>query len=704
MKERLIACGIILIFFFVLITGFSMADTDDPSALLDPDSTEGYSQEIRITENSGKDLINYQVPILLNSSNFNFSQAKTDGSDLLFSFRGKMLSYWIESWDLEAEKAIIWVKVPSLPANKKTIILMTYGNSADKAMSNGEKTFEFFDSFEGEELQGSKWDSESAGGGLVEVKNSVCYVTVPKPHAYDSSLIYSQKYFDINSMFVVKRMKVTTGKDKRGPLLEQGFMDQISSRKNEITHETELANESKVSWETAYRKEKYNSRDKTDVRVPEGQWYTSEIAWYEENDTRHISWFKNGIRDAEMDYSSNEHITNFPMHVYLYAESDSDASKNTGYMALDYVFVRKFVEPEPTVSFASDQIETEASNENSINDLDSVLESETISSESGTVPENDTVIPEVSNSGEIPGDAVKVHENQSENETETQNMSSPEYNVAISGIKLSSPYRLEFSEIAKALEASGIDTIFLSMNGPDVWQYERFVKTAQENGISVHAVLLEDLNCTSETAMSVSRSSLNSVLDYNEKSLAPFNGVSVYVKTSPGSGTGKGCMDYMPLFKLLNDRVGENVSVSASIPSGYTASEINNISPLVDFFIIRAYNNGIRYLNSTSDIVDTVAPKMGEIRGKNSSGIIEISVNEGFEDQLSIQELFASFEKYYEKDPAFKGVSISNYDMYTDLPVDAASEENKFSLPGFKGFYVLLAGLGVFAVHRVKRM
>ena len=37
--------------------------------------------------------------------------------------------------------------------------------------------------------------------------------------------------FGINSMFVVKRMKVTTGTDNRGPLLRQGFIDQDRKQK-----------------------------------------------------------------------------------------------------------------------------------------------------------------------------------------------------------------------------------------------------------------------------------------------------------------------------------------------------------------------------------------------------------------------------------------------------------------------------------------
>lgn len=713
MKKRLITCGIISIFLLVLITGFSLATADDLWALSATNDTEGYSQEIVITENSGEALTNYQVPISLNSSNFNFSQAKIDGSDLRFSSHGKTLNYWIETWDPETEEALIWVKISSLPANEDTVLLMEYGDPAAEAMSNGEKTFEFFDDFEEDKLQGRVWYSKSAGGGFVEVKNGVCKVTVPVPHAYDSSLIYTKKSFDINSMFVVKRMKVTTGKDERGPLLRQGFIDQVDSRKNEIMHQTEFTNESRVRWETIYRKEKFNSFDKTDVQVPEGQWYTSGIAWYEENDTRHVAWFKNGIRDVKMDYSSNDYITNFPMHVYLYAESYSDASKNTGYMAIDYAFIRKFVESEPGVSFASDQIKTEISTEDPIeteistkdnaSGPDYVSESENNSSEFINTSSGSGNTPEVLVTEKTSEGSVKVQESQSGDTTKARGTLFPEYQVNVSGIKLSSPYRVEFPDLMTNLTASGIDTIFLSMNGPDVWQYERFVKMAHEEGISVHAVLLEELNCTSEMAPSISRSSLNAILDYNEKSLAPFDGVNIYVKPSPVSGSKDSCMDYKPLFELARNRAGENVSISASLPSGYTASEIEKITPLVDFFIIRAYNHGAKDLNSTSSIVDSIAPEMGEMRGANSKGIIEVSVKEGFEDQLSIQDLFASFEEYYKEDSTFEGVSISNYDEYKALPVKVEPKEKKLSMPGFGVLSILFAGLGVLALLRVKK-
>lgn len=704
MKKRFIVCGIVFVFLIVFLTGCSQAKTDDKW---------NYSQEIVVVENSGKNLTDYPVSISLNSSNFNFSKAQSDGSDIRFFSGSKKLNYWIETWDPKNKEAIIWVKVPSLPANETNAILMKYGNPEAIDASSGKNTFDFFDGFDDGTLSELKWNIKSAGGGTVKVEDGKCRVSAPEAHAYDSSVIYSKDDFDINSMFVIKRMKVTTGTDSRGPLLRQGFIDRIDSRKNEVIHETELADESRVIWETISRKERYNSRDLTDVSVPEGEWYISGVAWFEENDTREIAWFKNGVRDSSMDYASNDFVTDLPMHIYLYAASDTDASKNTGYMAVDYALVRKFVEMEPTVSVVSTKVDSDVSAENiSENSSEDENSSKDVSENtSELIPENaenvsDPVIStgsepnsEVSASGEV----AQMQENQSKEATNTQNTSFPEYNVDISGIKLSSPYQFYFPALVKELDSSGINAIFLNVSGEDVWQYERFVKMAHEKGIAVHAVLLEDLNCTGDAGLSTCQESLNSVLDYNEKSLAPFNGINIYVNPSVEEGSNNNSVEYRTLFETAHEKAGDNVSISASISSQYAASQLEEIAPLVNFFIIRAYSEETEELNSAPNIVDAIAPQMGEIRGAGSKGIIEVSVEEGFGDKVSIQELFADLADYYSSDSAFLGVSISNYETYTTLPEKAEPEEQKFQIPGFKLLSAFLAGLGVFVLLKVKR-
>ena len=89
-----------------------------------------YYKPIVINEETGKDLVNYQVKIVLNSSNFNFEHAKRDGSDIRFmdSDQNTLLDYWIEKWDYDSREAIIWVKVPFIPGGSSKVIYLYYGD------------------------------------------------------------------------------------------------------------------------------------------------------------------------------------------------------------------------------------------------------------------------------------------------------------------------------------------------------------------------------------------------------------------------------------------------------------------------------------------------------------------------------------------------------------------------------------------------
>ena len=108
-----------------------------------------YRRKITITEQSGSDLTDYQVLIELNSTNFDFSHAQTNGEDIRFTdANGNLLPYWIEEWDSVNEKAKVWVKVPEIPANSEIEIYMYYGNPTIASASDGDATFDLFDDFE----------------------------------------------------------------------------------------------------------------------------------------------------------------------------------------------------------------------------------------------------------------------------------------------------------------------------------------------------------------------------------------------------------------------------------------------------------------------------------------------------------------------------------------------------------------------------
>ena len=66
-----------------------------------------YRTSIGIVERSGKTLVDYQVPVTLNATNFNYSRALGNGSDIRFlDSNGTDLNYWIENWNAAGESKI----------------------------------------------------------------------------------------------------------------------------------------------------------------------------------------------------------------------------------------------------------------------------------------------------------------------------------------------------------------------------------------------------------------------------------------------------------------------------------------------------------------------------------------------------------------------------------------------------------------------
>jgi len=158
-------------------------------------------------------------------------------------------------------------------------------------------------------------------------------------------------------------------------------------------------------------------------------------------------------------------------------------------------------------------------------------------------------------------------------------------------------------------------------------------------------------------------------------------------------------------------KVGKNISVSASIPPNYPTSEIDKIAPSVDFFIVRAYSESIEELSYASSIVDAISLQTMEIRSAGSKELIEVSVDEGFKDKVSIQKLFAALADYYSNDSAFLGVSTSNYDAYACLPVKAdlekaypeKKESYNYLILGFWALLAIVILLGAYDHFKLKR-
>ena len=101
----------------------------------DPGYAEGCSiwdYRMNFTIDSSKvdeTLFNFPVLVMLDSSNYNFSRAQSDGADIrFFDNSNNLLSYEIEDWDNSSEEAYVWVKLTSISSSNDTKFYMIFGN------------------------------------------------------------------------------------------------------------------------------------------------------------------------------------------------------------------------------------------------------------------------------------------------------------------------------------------------------------------------------------------------------------------------------------------------------------------------------------------------------------------------------------------------------------------------------------------------
>ena len=106
---------------------------------------------IKVTNNTDKDLSDFQVKLTLNSDNFKYwSLLRDDGIDVYFTLSDGTteVPFWRELFDKTNKQAIFWIKVPAIAAKSSVTLLMHFGNLSETTdRSDGTRTFELFDDF-----------------------------------------------------------------------------------------------------------------------------------------------------------------------------------------------------------------------------------------------------------------------------------------------------------------------------------------------------------------------------------------------------------------------------------------------------------------------------------------------------------------------------------------------------------------------------
>ncbi|PIV57223.1 hypothetical protein COS16_01455, partial [Candidatus Desantisbacteria bacterium CG02_land_8_20_14_3_00_49_13] len=138
-----------------------------------------WAQEIIINNPAGSALEEYQALVELTASDFDYSKARPDGSDIRFQDSDKItfLPYYIDTWNPSGISRI-WVKVPYIPANSSKSVYILYGNLSAESESSGESVFLAFDDFNDNSWQ-DKWVLDSAGPGAPQITEHYGYLDIP---------------------------------------------------------------------------------------------------------------------------------------------------------------------------------------------------------------------------------------------------------------------------------------------------------------------------------------------------------------------------------------------------------------------------------------------------------------------------------------------------------------------------------------------
>ena len=299
--------------------------------------------------NNGASLPYYQVVITLDKNNFNFSRAKSDGSDIRFTHSDGTteLKYWIESWDSAEQLAYLWVRVPSLGTGN-TDIYLYYNNPEATVVSDGAATFDSFEDdwshFTGEGLTKQGFETQKLQS-LGEISSPFAWTTISgSPSA--SAGILSLKNGDgikSNSTYLYNAVGMRANYGLGDGYEWGGFINEIDTQRAMIG---DLPSDPGNLYLIDYRTNNDN------VLLPpvggndwHNEYHVYEVRW---NSGQSIGDIDHGVVTVLSTQPSQ--VPNVSLPVTLYSYMGSNAT-----LMVDWVYVRQYRDPEPTSTMSAEQ-------------------------------------------------------------------------------------------------------------------------------------------------------------------------------------------------------------------------------------------------------------------------------------------------------------------------------------------------------------
>jgi len=283
---------------------------------------------IKIVEQSGKDLTDYQVKVEITNPDF-FSKC-TDQKYIEFYDEDKqtLLSHYTELFDIANKIAVFWVKVPSIPANGTKMIYLNINTERTEDLSDPSKVFDLWDDFSGDSLDTTKWEVEFRGNSY-NIQDGILHID-DSDSGNDKSLFYSKNTVDKP---VIVEMRARGSNSRIGTLAVDKAQDFI--RWHWITKDDHNSLDDYKYSDTTQRIEYYQVAFTT----YENEWHYFKTIF---NGDYAKGYVRNEQRGTEstVEYTFGRSLGTYQVGFACYATV----------MDVDWIKVRKYTEPEPCVT------------------------------------------------------------------------------------------------------------------------------------------------------------------------------------------------------------------------------------------------------------------------------------------------------------------------------------------------------------------
>lgn len=318
LKASVISVGFILavVIFLSSMTANNALAADNSGRISD----WKYGQWIQVNENANQDLLAYQVPVEFNETNFPIG-ADANGSDIRFGDdAGHLYPYWIEKWE-NGIYARIWVQLPYIPSGGHTKFMMYYGNPSAGSLSDGYSVFDWFDDFDADHNTYTK-----SGNMELKPNDSVLHYmpsTMSNPNDPGIALKLSRKNFILGARF--------SSDDWFYFNYRCGSDGWWAAQANP----TSTVNDRPVFYKAVLADTNYII-DSDNKSMSGSQFYNVLIKAYD-------NYHEQIWPDLGIDWTYSDSFRNQTGVITINGDSGTD-----GY--LDYVFIAKYVRPEPTIA------------------------------------------------------------------------------------------------------------------------------------------------------------------------------------------------------------------------------------------------------------------------------------------------------------------------------------------------------------------